>query len=293
MGRARIPYKFEYTGDTPLHLRPGAQTVPVDRIIPRPGKPTRELRAIHVLAVAESIAVLGLLEPPILDTLGRLLAGAHRVAAMFLLTAPDKAALRSRFLGYTGYNEPAKSDKASDIGDLLERVEKIDPKGFHARYPGGKVPVYVVEVNEKNPEFHALSIETTENSVRRQYTPDEVQGLFERLVEAGFIHKKSGGRPKTDDKTAVAALRRIIGKSDSQVRRMLKGTAKLEKSEWDAAVASFIRAAQRVKRASAEGMRKASDAGAILRAAEATLNTASGKRMRRHQAFERETSPSA
>jgi ParB family chromosome partitioning protein len=279
MGRALIPYTFAFTGDAPLSLKPGAQALALGRILPRSGAPTRNLRALHVLAVAESIATLGLLEPPLLDTQGRLLAGAHRVAAMSLLQTEDAQALRARFLACTEYTEPKKGDRPSDIGVLLARAEQIDPSAFHARYPGGKVPVHVVALDEANPAFHALSIETAENSIRRQYTPEEVQGLFDRLVAAGFTHKN--GRPKGDEKTVVEALKGILGKSDSQVRRMLKGEAKRETSEWQAAVAALVRAAQRLERASA--LAKSGDAQEIMRAAGAILETASGRHIRRQQ----------
>jgi ParB family transcriptional regulator, chromosome partitioning protein len=288
MGRALIPYTFEFTGDSPMHLKPGAQAVPVARILPRAEAPTRELRAIHVLTVAESIATLGLLEPPILDTQGRLLAGAHRVAAMFLLTAPDKQSLRSRFLGYTGYNEPAKSNKASDIGDLLKRASEIDPKDFHARYPGGKVPVYVIDI-PRNDDALPLAIETAENSVRRQYTTDEVQKLAKRLRAAGYTQRD--GRPKKGEKTVVAALEDILGRSDKQVRRLLKaGTqAKLEMSAWQQATTSLVRAAMRARRANEAEGAKGSDADEFLTAVDAILGTATGRRFLRRQAIRPKT----
>ena len=56
-------------------------TLPLDRIQLRETN-TRELQQQHVAALAESIAVLGLLEPLVVDQGGRLLAGGHRLAAI-------------------------------------------------------------------------------------------------------------------------------------------------------------------------------------------------------------------
>ncbi len=46
---------------------------------------TRPLNPRHVESLAESIAVLGLIEPLVLDNQGRLLAGGHRLEAIRLL----------------------------------------------------------------------------------------------------------------------------------------------------------------------------------------------------------------
>ena len=59
-------------------------TLPLDKIIDRVTD-TRELKAPHVEDLMMSIAVLGLLEPVVVDSRGRLLAGGHRKAAIHLL----------------------------------------------------------------------------------------------------------------------------------------------------------------------------------------------------------------
>jgi len=56
----------------------------LDAIKPR-SQDTRPLNEAHVESLAESIAVLGLIEPLVTDQSGRLLAGGHRLAAIALL----------------------------------------------------------------------------------------------------------------------------------------------------------------------------------------------------------------
>jgi hypothetical protein len=111
--------------------------------------------------LAEPIAVLGLLEPLVVDRRGRLLAGGHRKAAVFVLKEANPAAYAKHF---------------SD--DL--------------------VPVRVVDFDaEENPDL-ALQVEVTENEKRRDYTPVEVRALTERLRDAGYAEVK--GRPAKGEK---------------------------------------------------------------------------------------------
>ena len=51
---------------------------------------TRPLNEDHVQALSESIAVLGLLEPLVVDKRSRLLAGGHRLAALYVLRNDEK-----------------------------------------------------------------------------------------------------------------------------------------------------------------------------------------------------------
>lgn len=134
-----------------------------------------------------------------------------------------------------------------------------------------------------------LAIETAENSVRRSYTPEEVQKLAKRLKRAGYTHRN--GRRKKGEKTLVAALEDILGYSDKQVRRLLKAKspAKLRKPNWQRATASLVRAAVRAQKADASDGAKGSDAKQFLAAVETILGTATGRRFLHQQALKAKT----
>jgi ParB family chromosome partitioning protein len=158
-----------------------SSVLPLGKILDRTSD-TRGLSSQHVSDLAESIAVLGLLEPLVVDRWGRLLAGGHRKAAVFVLKEANPAAYAKHF--------------SSDL-----------------------VPVRVVDFDaEENPDL-ALQVEVTENEKRRDYTPGEVRALAERLRGAGYADVK--GRPAKDKKALRPALEVIIGKSIRTVRRYL------------------------------------------------------------------------
>ena len=155
--------------------------MPLSKILHR-SVDTRGLESTHVKELSESISVLGLLEPLVVDIKGRLLAGGHRLAAISLLKETN----------YPSYTQHFQNDL---------------------------VPVRVIEFDsEDNPDL-ALQIEVTENEKRRDYTPNEVRTLAERLKKAGYVDVK--GRPATGMKVLRPALEIIIGKSIRTVRRYL------------------------------------------------------------------------
>jgi ParB family transcriptional regulator, chromosome partitioning protein len=158
-----------------------ASTMQIEQITDRPGGDTRPLNPAHVEALAESILVVGLIQPIAVDSQGQLLAGGHRKAAIVHLKATDEAA-----------------------------YDKWFPHG---------VPVHRFDFDASQDEALALAIEATENEKRRDYTPAEVRELADRLRQAGYEDLK--GRPKKGQKSVVLALSTIIGKSDDTVRRYL------------------------------------------------------------------------
>lgn len=156
-------------------------TMPLGKIVDRTHD-TRELHDDHVAELAESIAVLGLLEPLVVDKRGRMLAGGHRKAA------------------------------------ILE-VKESNPKAYARHFSEDLIPVRILDIDaEKDPEL-ALQIEVSENEKRRDYTPAEVRSLAERLIDAGYVDVK--GRPAKGGKALRPALEVIIGKSIRTVRRYL------------------------------------------------------------------------
>jgi ParB family chromosome partitioning protein len=148
---------------------------------------TRPLDPAHVEQLAESIAILGLLEPLVVDIKGVLLAGAHRKSAM--------AQIRER-----------------------------SPEAYAAQFPKDLTPVRVMPFDaEQDPDL-ALQIEISENEKRRDYTPTEIRALAERLRQSGYTDVP--GRPAKGEKRLRPAIEVIVGKSLRQVRRILNENEK-------------------------------------------------------------------
>jgi ParB family transcriptional regulator, chromosome partitioning protein len=165
--------------DSTLESKP-ADFLSLDEIIDRP-MDTRSLNNIHVNALADSIAALGLIQPIAVDNGGQLLAGGHRLAA-------------------------------------ITQLQTINPKAFAEHFSGG-IPVRRYDFAAMDDPDLALAIEATENEKRRDYTAQEVRGLAERLKAAGYHHKK--GRAKAGDKSLIPSLAVIVGKSERQINRYL------------------------------------------------------------------------
>ena len=159
-------------------------TLPLDKIIDRVTD-TRELKSSHVEDLMMSIAVLGLLEPLVVDSRGRLLAGGHRNAAIHLL-------------------------------------KQQMPEAYAHHFPDELVPVRTLDFDADLEPDLALQVEIAENEKRRDYTPAEVKVLAERLKSAGYSDTQ--GRPVKGDKPLRPALQVIIGKSIRTVQRYLNGT---------------------------------------------------------------------
>jgi ParB family transcriptional regulator, chromosome partitioning protein len=143
---------------------------------------TREVKSRHVEALMLSIAALGLLEPLVVDSRGRLLAGGHRKAAIYLL-------------------------------------KEQQPTAYAEHFPNELVPVRVLDFDADTNADFALQVEIAENELRRDYTPTEVKMLAERLKAAGYMD--TVGRPAVGAKALSPALKVIIGKSLRTVQRYL------------------------------------------------------------------------
>ena len=188
------------------------ELVPADAIRPRAAD-SRPARAEHVLEVAESVAAVGLLQPPAIDNARRLVAGLHRLEGCRLLLLP-----RDRRLEYL---------LAMDGGDRLDPEETADrvavlpaPKNLEGPLAAGKVPCRVlVDLDAERDPAAALAAEAAENTARKDYTPAEVQALAHRLRAAGY--RETGGRPRRGEKALRPALEMVLGVSKNTTRRML------------------------------------------------------------------------
>lgn len=193
--------------------------LPLDRIHPRPGGDTRPPDPGHVLDLAENIAVLGLLEPLVVDRAGRLIAGANRLAALRLLAADtieDRATFLANLSATSG--RPISKDASARLA-AIERPDWItDP-----------IPVRTLAFDAVEDPEAAVSAEITENVQRRNYEPTEVRGFLDRLTAAGFTLQR--GRPKAGDRPALPALAVLIGRSRRRVLAMLQEAREAEGAE--------------------------------------------------------------
>lgn len=153
---------------------------------------TRPLNPKHVESLAESIAVLGLIEPLVIDNKARLLAGGHRLAAIRLL-------------------KEQQADK------------------YQKQFPDNRIPIRMLPFDvEEEPDL-ALQVEIAENEQRRDYTPNEVKAIAERLRTAGFTDVK--GRPKKGQKPLMPALAVVVGKNLRTVQRYLESSQNTEQEK--------------------------------------------------------------
>ncbi len=171
---------------------------------------SRPARAAHVLALAESIGAVGLVQPLAVDRHGRLIAGLHRLEACRLLNTPP----------------PMRTERLAALGDadklpMPETTERLRalPVKLPEPMAGGKLPCRVLDLDAEKDEAGALAAEAAENTARRNYTPAEVEALAQRLRKAGY--KETTGRPGKNTKALRPALELVLGVSTSTARRML------------------------------------------------------------------------
>ena len=172
---------------------------------------SRPARAVHVLALAESIAAVGLLQPLALDRNARLVAGLHRLEAVRLLLAGDRAA---------AFAALAEADKV-DAAEAAHRLRALPPVSALAEpLKGGRVPVrLLLDLDAEGDPAAALAAEAAENTARKNYTPAEVSALAERLRAAGY--RDTAGRPRKGEKAMRPALALVLGVHVDTVRRSM------------------------------------------------------------------------
>ena len=157
----------------------------LDAVLDRHGGDTRPLAQPHVDSLADSIAAVGLIQPVVVDRFHRILAGAHRRAALQLWRQRDAAA-------------------------------------YAARYGDG-IPVHIYDLDAAADPERALAIEITENEKRRDYTKREAIAMAERLQKAGFSYRPHAGAPRAGERMLIPVLAVMIGKSEKTIRRYLHG----------------------------------------------------------------------
>jgi len=256
MARTKLTLSSEIPATDPLKLQEGQNEVFLADILPRSEADVRPIDAAHVVTLAESMALLGLLDSILVNLQGHLLAGAHRLAALQLLAIADSDERRKAFLGrLQGLAEskaPKKikgsedSDDAEDepklsaaVEAFAKRIAAIDTSLVTAKYTAKfKIPVIAVDTSDKVGKALDLVVEATENGIRRQYSNDEIKGLAVKLKKAGYTHRE--GRPKHGEKAMIVVLESIVGKSTKHLKRILGETAAKEKKpEWERSLKSL------------------------------------------------------
>lgn len=175
----------------PLASQSQVSTLLLDHISER-DQDTRSLSLKHVESLRESIAVLGLIEPLVVDQSGTLLAGGHRLAAIRLLR--------------------------SDFFQIYQN-----------HFPNDEIPIRRVLFKiEENPDL-ALQIEIAENEQRRDYTATEIRAIADRLRSSGYTQLK--GRPKQGQKALMPALAVVVGKHLRTIQRYLTNSSENDTSQ--------------------------------------------------------------
>jgi ParB family chromosome partitioning protein len=185
-------------------------TLALDAIQPRPAGDSRTLKPYYLIDLAESIAAVGLIEPPVVDSNDRLLDGSHRVAALRLLATTDPTARAQQWLNLAGWESIRLSTKQTAC---IERLQGL------ATWVVEQVPVMRLPFDAVAEPDRALAVETSANTQRRDYTREELLLLVQRLRAAGYVEHE--GRPRVSEKALRPALSIILGKSSNTVRRWL------------------------------------------------------------------------
>jgi hypothetical protein len=179
----------------------------------------RQVHEAHALDLALSIAAVGLIHFPVVNTNNEVIAGSQRLAALEFLslfrTLPPNDIRR---LYSYGRVEDAETDL--DGEDILsdEQVALLQA-GFERHFPRG-IPVHRIDLDALPVGTQALTIESIENEKRLDFSKSELMSIVSRLKAAGF--RDRSGRPRAGERTLAAELERITGKSRRTVFRLLE-----------------------------------------------------------------------
>jgi hypothetical protein len=150
-------------------------------------------------ALAGNIALFGIIQPIAVDTNNRLLAGDHRRRALKILRElaewPDRASTLM----------PGLDDET--LGKVLTAWRRYG-------YEDG-VPVHRVKVDALADPAAAKAIELSENTLRENFTKEEVKNAYKELVAAGYRH--TVGRPKKGEKAIGPQLELLYGRGSRTI----------------------------------------------------------------------------
>lgn len=178
-------------------------------IKPHPS-PSRILDARHVVDLARSIAVLGLIHPLVIDVEDVMIAGSHRYAALLLLAALPES--RSGLLASL-----CKTASPAVLKALIEPTQALPPISQDLDLT--RVPVRILPLSQREQPDAAWRAEVAENERRKDYSVGEVKELAARLKDQGYSF--GPGRAHQGTEKALPVLRAVVGKSERQLRRLL------------------------------------------------------------------------
>ena len=176
----------------------------------RPSGDTRVINPLHALELALSIEAVGLIEPLVVDRDHHLLAGGHRLTALRILSTIGRAQTLEE-LRASDSLATSQRERFEELSQQLPKPTKLNMR---------KIPVRVFDFSAREDVERAIEVETSENTLRRDYTPKELLELYERLLSMGYEDVR--GRPSSHQKPVKPALALIIGQSLRTVQRKLK-----------------------------------------------------------------------
>ncbi len=193
-------FSFNPAGGTPEH-------VPLRKLcLPPQSERIRQLNPNRVLALLTSIGLVGLLQALTIDKQNRVVAGAHRLAALLLFAAPPGTARIGVWCELFG------RDSANDaVTEGLNRVEGKAPV---------KVPVVRLAFSAEQEPHRAEVAQLVENENRADFTREDLLAYAEGLRKAGY--RTLAGRPAANEKALIPALVQLTGKSRATICRWLK-----------------------------------------------------------------------
>ena len=153
----------------------------LDKISGRPEGDTRPLNQEHISELVNSISVLGLISPLTVDQNYKLLAGAHRRAA-------------------------------------LQQLSGENPKRYSELFGNG-VPVRIMDFDAETHPVDALQVEVEENTQRRNYTVAEIREAARKLERAGY--ERLRGRPAPGQKSLNRELMSVFRLSRRRITDIL------------------------------------------------------------------------
>lgn len=172
--------------------------------------PSRPLNPRHVVDLARSIAVLGLIQPLVIDIEDVVVAGSHRYAALRLLASPPE----DRFALLTTLCPESYPGTLAPLTDpVLALPPPVPALDLH------RLPVHIIPLTQRESPDEVWRIEVAENEQRRDYSAPEVRALAERLKSQGYHITRR--RDADKEKRALPVLVALIGKSERQIQRLL------------------------------------------------------------------------
>jgi hypothetical protein len=163
-------------------------------------RPVYEERA---RTLAGNIALFGIIQPIAVDLNNRLLAGDHRRRALQILRElaewPDRGPALL----------PALDDET--LGKALGAWRRFE-------FDIG-IPVHRIRIDAIADPASAKAIELSENTLRENFTKDEIKNAYKTLVAAGYRH--TVGRPKKGEKAIGPQLELLYGRGSRTITKYI------------------------------------------------------------------------